>query len=386
MKKREIKPLPFIAYYLPVLALVLIGLGDAIYLSISHYRNYTDIGYKSFCAVSKAINCDTVSQSPYSILFQLPVAIWGILGYLFVLGLVIFAWRFRHGKKYIWPTLFFISLVYSIDSIVLALISSQIIKSYCIMCILSWAVNLSLLFYSWLVFRRFEKESLFVGLKNDIKKYAIHTRQVIAFLSIFAAVTGGVFLAVPKYWNLELALPSIDISTGLTEDGYPWIGAENPELTIIEFSDYQCFQCKKMHFYIRQLVAEHPNKLRLIHRQFPMDHLVNPIVKDPFHVGSGKLALLALFALEKNKFWMVNDKLFQLSKTEKSFNLRHVAAEAGFDVVEFATSINRPHIQAELIEDIQAGLELGITGTPGFVIDDNVFLGSIPDKYLSVFD
>jgi len=386
MKKREIKPLPFIAYYLPVLALVLIGLGDAIYLSISHYRNYTDIGYKSFCAVSKAINCDTVSQSPYSILFQLPVAIWGILGYLFVLCLVIFAWRFRHGKKYIWPTLFFISLVYSIDSIVLALISSLIIKSYCIMCILSWAVNLSLLFYSWLIFRRFEKESLFVGLKNDIRKYAIHTRQVIAFLSIFAAVTGGVFLAVPKYWNLELALPSIDIPTGLTEEGYPWIGAENPELTIIEFSDYQCFQCKKMHFYIRQLVAEHPNKLRLIHRQFPMDHLVNPIVKDPFHVGSGKLALLALFALEKNKFWMVNDKLFQLSKTEKSFNLRHVAAEAGFDVVEFATSINRPHIQAELIEDIQAGLELGITGTPGFVIDDNVFLGSIPDKYLSVFD
>jgi uncharacterized membrane protein len=383
MKKREIKPLPFIAYYFPVLIIVLIGLGDATYLSISHCRNYTDIGYKSFCAVSKAINCDTVSQSPYSILFQLPVAIWGILGYLFVLCLVIFAWRFRRGKKYIWPTLFFISLVYSIGSIALALVSSLIIRSYCIMCILSWAVNLALLFYSWLIFRRFEKESLFVGLKNDIKNYAIHTRQVITFLSTFAVVTVFVFLAVPEYWNFELVLPSIYIPTGLTKEGYPWIGAENPELTIIEFSDYQCFQCKKMHFYLRQLIAENPNKLRLIHRQFPMDHLVNPIVKDPFHVGSGKLSLLALFALEKNKFWMVNDKLFQLSKTEKSFNLRKIAAEAGFNVFEFAASINRPHIQAKLIEDIRDGLELGITGTPGFVIEGNVFLGSIPDKYLS---
>ena len=383
MNRKEIKPLPFIAYYLPVLALVLIGLADAIYLSISHYRNYTDIGYKSFCAVSKAINCDTVSQSPYSIVFHLPVAIWGIWGYLFLFCLLIFAWRFRHEKKYTWPTLFFISLAYSIGSIVLALISSLIIKSYCIMCILSWAVNFALLYYSWLAFRRFEKESFFAGLKNDIKKYADHSKQVITFLSLFAAVTGGVILSVPKYWDFELVMPSIDIPTGLTEDGHPWIGAENPELTILEFSDYQCFQCKKMHFYLRQLIAEHPDKIRLIHRHFPMDHLVNPIVKDPFHVGSGKLALLALFALEKRRFWEVNDKLFQLKETEETFNLREMADEEGFNVIEFAASINHPYFQSKLIEDLREGLELGITGTPAFVIEGNVFLGSIPDKYLS---
>ncbi|MBU3949567.1 MAG: hypothetical protein KJ826_15285 [Proteobacteria bacterium] len=44
---------------------------------------YTDIGYESFCAISKAINCDTVSQSPYSVFLGVPLAIWGVAGYCF---------------------------------------------------------------------------------------------------------------------------------------------------------------------------------------------------------------------------------------------------------------------------------------------------------------
>ena len=64
-------------YVLMVGALVVLGLADSIYLAISHYRVHTDAGYQSFCALSKAMNCDTVSQSPASVLINLPVAIWG---------------------------------------------------------------------------------------------------------------------------------------------------------------------------------------------------------------------------------------------------------------------------------------------------------------------
>ena len=67
------------------------GLVDSVYLSISHYRVYTDIGYKSFCAISRTINCDTVSQSPFSIFLDVPVPVWGIIGYTFFLLLVAFA-------------------------------------------------------------------------------------------------------------------------------------------------------------------------------------------------------------------------------------------------------------------------------------------------------
>lgn len=75
------KTLPYRVYTVPILILAAIGIAASAYLALSHYRNYTDIGYSSFCAISKSINCDTVSQSPWSILLGLPVALWGVLGY-----------------------------------------------------------------------------------------------------------------------------------------------------------------------------------------------------------------------------------------------------------------------------------------------------------------
>jgi uncharacterized membrane protein len=79
LNTKHTDPLPFQFYFLPVCSLVIVGLAASCYLAISHYRVYTDIGYSSFCAISKAINCDTVSQSPYSIFMELPVPIWGVL-------------------------------------------------------------------------------------------------------------------------------------------------------------------------------------------------------------------------------------------------------------------------------------------------------------------
>ena len=58
--KKNIEPLPFGVYFAIVLTICVVGLIDAVYLSISHFRVYTDIDYRSFCAISKAINRDAI--------------------------------------------------------------------------------------------------------------------------------------------------------------------------------------------------------------------------------------------------------------------------------------------------------------------------------------
>jgi uncharacterized membrane protein len=113
-KSKKVIPLSFSVYFWAVVILAFCGLADSIYLSISHYRVYTDIGYRSFCAVSKSINCDTVSQSPYSIFLGLPVPVWGIVGYVFFLLLLPLAWNPPAENKRIWPVLFLVSLAFSI--------------------------------------------------------------------------------------------------------------------------------------------------------------------------------------------------------------------------------------------------------------------------------
>jgi uncharacterized membrane protein len=90
-KAKQTNPFPFPAYFGTVVILAFGGLSASIYLSINHYRNYTDIGYKSFCAISRAINCDTVSQSTYSIFLGVPVAVWGVIGHIFFLLFLPFA-------------------------------------------------------------------------------------------------------------------------------------------------------------------------------------------------------------------------------------------------------------------------------------------------------
>ncbi|MDY0094405.1 MAG: vitamin K epoxide reductase family protein [Candidatus Vecturithrix sp.] len=382
MPKTKIKAYPFPFYFVPVLFLSLSGLSDSIYLSISHYRVYTDIGYSSFCAISKSINCDTVSQSPYSIFLNVPVPVWGILGYLVFSLLLCKAWGVRHREKDGWALLQMIALLFSLYSIALALISTYHVHSYCIMCILSYGINLMLLFYTWLIRKRFNLPSFSVGIKRDI--FHLWSNQVTRYVGaviLFLASLG--VAAFPPYWSYSEELPIDSLNTGITEDGHPWIGASTPELEITEYTDYLCFQCRKMHRYLRKLVARYPEHIRLVHRHFPMDHAINPLVTEPFHVGSGKMAILAIYAGEQGRFWQMNDALFEYSSRRGDLDLKNLSSLTGVELSGMRKALStRTELQMTLAKDIWAGMKLNITGTPAYVIDGKVYLAQIPPEVL----
>jgi len=382
-KDNKIIPLPFPLYSWTVAVLAFGGILDSIYLSISHYRVYTDIAYESFCAISRSINCDTVSQSPYSIFAGIPVPVWGIIGYSFFILFLPFAWSKEAQKQRMWSILLFISLAFSIYSVILAYISTFYIHSYCMMCIVSFGINFLLLYYTWLVRKRFGKSGTIKGLILDIGFLWEKKKKTIPiFLSTLCIIT-FLLISFPSYWNFAPPVLSKSIPSGITEDGYPWIGAENPELEIMEFTDYLCFQCKKMHFYLRKLVEKNSDKIRLIHRHFPMDHKYNPIVNEPFHVGSGKMALLAEYAQTQGKFWEMNDILFDIEGSTKYINIKKLAKKVGLDYRALSYSIKNRIIRYKVKHDIAIGMKLGINGTPGYVIDGKVYLGQIPPEILS---
>lgn len=381
-KDKKVDPLPFPFYFWTIFGLAVAGVADSIYLSISHYRVYTDIGYRSFCAISKAINCDTVSQSPHSIFLGLPVPILGIFAYAFFLLLLPLAGYREADRKRIWSVLFLLALGFSIYSVILALISTFIIHSYCIMCIVIYAISFLLLFYAQMIRARFKSEPIVKGLKLDLR-FLVDKRSY--GFPVFTPFLLGVILIkifLPDYWNLQQPTLSPQISTGITADGHPWIGAEHPKLVITEYTDYQCFQCKKMHFFLRHLVATHPDKIRLIHCHFPMDHQFNPIVREPFYVGSGKMALLAIYAATRDRFWKMNDVLFDRAGEKKALNLKVLGDEVGISYEDLWRSINDKAIRLKLQRDIFNGLKLNISGTPTFVINDKVYPAQIPPEII----
>ena len=385
MKKsrKEIVPLSYPVYYISVFALVLCGLAVSVYLAYSHYLNYTDIAYQSFCAISNAINCDTVSQSVYSIFLGLPVPVWGVIGYAFLLTLVILAWRREAMEALIWALIFWVTLIFVLTSMGLAAISIFLIHSYCIMCIGIYLVSFFSLWFAWLIRSRFAAKGIIKDTFNDIKHLGRKKHLSIPIFAAFLISVLLVYVLIPAYWHMKPPKLSQNIPSGITADGHPWLGAANADIEIAVFSDYQCFQCKKMHMYLRQLLERHPQKLRIVHRHYPMDHEVNPIVRTPFHKGSGKMAMLAIYAADNNKFWVMNDVLFQLAGQKETLDLKYLAQRTDLDAVKLFKAMNDSVIRRKLNRDLVDGIKYGIDGTPSFVIEGEVHNGIIPPEIVN---
>jgi protein-disulfide isomerase/uncharacterized membrane protein len=379
---KKIKPLPYRVYVAAVLALCLAGLAMSTYLAGSHYRVHTDPGYHSFCALSKAINCDTVSSSPYSILWGLPVAVWGVAAYGFMLILVSFAGYHPYEGRQLWASVMLTAILFSLSSLVFAGISAFKIGSYCILCIATYAINFFLVYMVWIIRRRYRAQPLLSSLSADLRLLWSQRRMSIPVTTAFVVGLLLMCLFFPAYWEAQQPAASIHVRTGVTVDGHPWIGAEQPLLEIVEFSDYQCFQCKKMHHYLRALVARYPEKIRLVHRNYPMDHEFNPIVSEPFHIGSGQMALLAIHAAASGKFLEVNDLLFYLVAQRREIRITEIAAKTGMDSQLLAAALQLESYHRQLRKDIRDGIKLGIQGTPSYLINGRVYEGSIPVEIL----
>ena len=369
-------------YYSGVMALALAGLFDSLYLLQSHYRNYADMDYRSFCAISQAINCDTVSQSPYAIFLNLPVAFWGVVGYLLLLFLISVAQYKKKQTADLWTLIFFVSFVYSGISVILALVSTLYIHSWCIMCIVSYGINFGVCFSAWIILRRFDTRGRLAGLRSDAQLIKSHPKRFAPGLIACIGLCLIAWISLPRYWEMSPPTDTDWLSKGETTEGYPWIGAEDPDITISAYSDYMCFQCRKMHNYLRQLVAQHPDRIRLVHRHFPMDRLFNPLVTDDYHSGAGKMAMIALYAQAKGQFWEVNDLLFEIANKKEDFNTRTVAEFMGVEKAEVVAALDHKYLRLRLKHDIAVGIEKGVTGTPGFIIDDQVHVGNIPAAVL----
>jgi uncharacterized membrane protein/protein-disulfide isomerase len=374
---RTIKRLPYRFYYLPIVFLAVAGVLNAAYLSRSHYRNYTDPVYASFCAISQAINCDTVAQSPWSVMLGLPVAVWGLLGYLVFALLLVPLRKPFPAILPLWSAMMVWSGAYALLAVYFGYISASRINSHCILCLLSHGTSLGLFYGTWLIRRRFSEASF----SADVAACLGHTsllRWPLVAVSLLGIATVWLGSALPPYW--KLSPPPLDpgISQGLTIDGHAWIGAENPVLTITEFSDYMCFQCKKAHFMLRRLVQQYPEHIRLVHRHFPMDHVYNPLVTEPFHLGAGQMAIIALYAQARDRFWEVNDLLYELASRKEDFNTALIGERIGVPSGELAAALNNSLLRLRLKHDIAVGIRDGVSGTPAFFIVNELYQGTIP--------
>lgn len=140
-----------------------------------------------------------------------------------------------------------------------------------------------------------------------------------------------------------------------------WIrGNKNAEITMIEYSDFECPFCGRFHPTVQQAMQEYGNKLRVVYRHFPLS----------FHPEAEPAAEAAECAGDQGKFWEYHDALFENQASLSATYYPQLAAQLGLNATKFKTCLDSDTKLNKIRAQAQAGAAAGVTGTPGsFIID-----------------
>lgn len=145
-------------------------------------------------------------------------------------------------------------------------------------------------------------------------------------------------------------------------------GEIDAPVTLVEYSDFECPFCKRLHPTVTQLLDDNPGKLRWVYRHFPLG-FHNP--------GATKQAEATecVAELQGNAaFWQYSDLIYQRTSSNGNgfplTNLQPLAVEIGVDGEAFAECMESGRMTGRVQQDIDNGVAIGVSGTPTAVIQN----------------
>ncbi len=140
------------------------------------------------------------------------------------------------------------------------------------------------------------------------------------------------------------------------------------DVTIVEFYDYNCGYCKKAQSNVEELIKS-DKKVRVIYRDFP---ILGQPSKEMAEVS------IAVNLSEPSSFKKFHDALMASSEKGKDGALK-IAKNVGINIAKLESTLSKDKSKIEkLIEDnLTLGSSIGINGTPGFVIGEELIPGAL---------
>jgi protein-disulfide isomerase len=145
-------------------------------------------------------------------------------------------------------------------------------------------------------------------------------------------------------------------------------GNLDSNLTLVEYSDFQCPACKAAAPDIAKLVEEFGDKFKLEYRHFPLRSI---------HPNAQIGAQAAEAAGMQGKFWEMHDMLFdKQSEWSQSFNpekyFKQYAEELGINTDRFVYDLNSDVVKDVVNKQFSEAESLKLPGTPSFVVDGKI--------------
>lgn len=156
----------------------------------------------------------------------------------------------------------------------------------------------------------------------------------------------------------------------------PALGDPDAPLTIVEYSDYLCPFCGRFSTEVEPVLIERyvdTGLVRIEWHDFPVQG-----------EQSVEAAIAARAAGRQDAYWRYHDVLFGLQGDLRYSReeLVAIAGELGLDTDRFLSDLDDPALESAVRADLAVGQQLGVRGTPSFLIGGVPVVGAQP---LSVF-
>ena len=150
----------------------------------------------------------------------------------------------------------------------------------------------------------------------------------------------------------------------------PVLGNPDGDVTVVEFFDYNCPYCRRAMPEVQGLLDGDDN-VRLVYREWPI-------------LGEGSVfaAKAALASREQGKYEAFHWALMGMEGRAEEASVMRIAQEIGLDVERLREDMEAAEIQEHIATSMRLTQSLGFSGTPSFVIGDNLVPGLVEEDRL----
>lgn len=163
----------------------------------------------------------------------------------------------------------------------------------------------------------------------------------------------------------------------------PTRGQPEAKITLVEFSDFACAYCNAVQPILKQVEATYKNQVRIIWKDFPLAGV------KPEALQAARAAQCSRQQTEAgDKFWAYHDLLFANQNQLGYDNYLKWAKQLGLNERVFADCLaSSETVNARLLQNIEEGNTLEISGTPTFYINNQLLSGEVTfDDFKKIID
>ncbi len=175
--------------------------------------------------------------------------------------------------------------------------------------------------------------------------------------------------AAPSTVTTPIASPTVQF-------GNPALGPKGAKVTIVEFGDFQCEPCAQLAATLKDALAQYPNDVRLVWKDFPNTGL---------HAEALNAAMAARCADAQGAFWEYHDVLLDKQSDIGPNNYVPFAAQLHLDLDAFQTCMDSKTPAGLIDRDNVEAQRLQIDATPYLFINGRRVSGAIDAEQLKGF-